>query len=63
MKTKMMRLVSGICLALSALGAGWAAFGKAAPQLDANKLAAAAGTKTTTTQDGVVRLLFHPLLG
>jgi hypothetical protein len=35
---------------------GWFAFAKAESRLDADKIAAAAGTKTTMTQDGVVRI-------
>jgi hypothetical protein len=37
-------------------GASILAIAKADHQLDANKIAAAAGTKTTTTKDGVVRI-------
>jgi hypothetical protein len=36
--------------------AGWFALAKADPRLDADKIAAAAGTKTTVTKDGVVRI-------
>ena len=35
---------------------GWFAFAKADSRLDADKIAAAAGAKTTVTQDGVVRI-------
>jgi hypothetical protein len=35
---------------------GWFAFAKADSRLDADKIAAAAGTKTTVTKDGVVRI-------
>jgi hypothetical protein len=48
-------LFSGLC-ALPLLIAGLDAVAQHGPSLDAEKIAAAAGAKTTTTPDGVVRL-------
>jgi hypothetical protein len=56
MRTKVLRLLPGMALALSVLTAGWAAFGQAGARLDAEKIAAASGAKATTTPDGVVRI-------
>jgi hypothetical protein len=44
------------CIGLIVAGAGWFAFAKANSRLDADKIGAAAGTKATVTNDGVVRI-------
>jgi hypothetical protein len=55
-KTKGIRLISGVALALGVLAAAWAAFGQAGTRLDADKIGTASGAKATTTPDGVVRI-------
>jgi hypothetical protein len=49
-------LVWGILLAAVAAGTGLMAWAKPEHRLDADKIGAAAGTKATTTKDGVVRI-------
>jgi hypothetical protein len=53
-RTKQFVYVGSLGLAIA--GTGWLAFAKAGSRLDADKIAAAAGTKTTVTKDGVVRI-------
>jgi hypothetical protein len=48
-------VLTGFC-ALPLLSAGLLALAQSGPRLDAEKIAAASGSKTTTTPDGVVRL-------
>ncbi len=56
MNTRIKRLLYTGPLVLIVGGAGWWAFARAEHELDADKIAAAAGTKATTTKDGVVRI-------
>jgi hypothetical protein len=56
MNRKIKPFVLGGLSALPLLSAGLLAFAQSGPHLDAEKIAAAAGTKATTTPDGVVRL-------
>jgi hypothetical protein len=49
-------LAHAASLVVIAGAAGWWAFATGTHQLDAEKIASAAGTKATTTKDGVVRL-------
>jgi hypothetical protein len=56
MNDRTKKLVAGGSLALAALGVGFFAFATADAQLDAGRIATAAGTKATTTKDGVVRI-------
>jgi hypothetical protein len=56
MNRKVKPLVLAGFSALPLLTAGLLAFAQSGPRLDAEKIAAAAGAKTTTTPDGVVRL-------
>ncbi len=56
MKNTIKRLVYSSSLGLVIAGAGWFAFAAADARLDANKIAAAAGTKATVTPEGVVRI-------
>ena len=50
------RLVLSTALSLACCGAAWWAFAAQERRLDAEKIGAAAGTKATTTKDGVVRI-------
>jgi hypothetical protein len=50
------RLVLSIALSLACCGAAWWASAAQEKRLDADKIGAAAGTKATTTKDGVVRI-------
>jgi hypothetical protein len=56
MNDRTKKLVAGGSLALAALGVGFFAFATADAHLDAGRIATAAGTKATTTKDGVVRI-------
>src|SRR5713101_1611570 len=56
MNVRLKPLVYAGLLALVAGGAGWFALAKSDQQLDADKIGTAAGTKATTTPDGVVRI-------
>jgi hypothetical protein len=55
MKNKFQQLSFGLSLLLL-FGVNWFAAAQQQPSLDANKIAAAAGTKATTMKDGVVRI-------
>ena len=50
------RLVLSTALSLACCGAAWWAFAAQERRLDADKIGAAAGTKATTSKDGVVRI-------
>ncbi len=56
MNVRLKPLVYAGLLALVAGGAGWFALAKSDQQLDADKIGSAAGTKATTTSDGVIRI-------
>lgn len=58
MKRKISFIVAGVCLLIAATASRWYAFGQRGEpvHLDAEKIATAAGSKTSTTKDGVVRL-------
>jgi hypothetical protein len=56
MDARLMSLVYAATLALVAGGAGFLASANADPPLDADAIARAAGSKATTTKDGIVRI-------
>jgi hypothetical protein len=56
MNNRLQRLSFGLSLPLLLAGVNWLLAAQQKPPLDADKIAAAAGTKATTTKDGVVRI-------
>jgi hypothetical protein len=58
MTNRLQQLASAGLLTLALCGSSDVAFGQHGDRLDADRIAAAAGTKATTTKDGVVRLLW-----
>jgi hypothetical protein len=56
MKIRIKQLAYGAALLLSLTGVGWLALAQPQARLDAEKIGTAAGTKATTTKDGIVRI-------